>query len=150
MLKQSKASIQITGAAYDFTSSELQSWPLYSGRVQAGFPSPADDYIEDKIDLNKHLIKKPSATFLVRASGDSMINAGIRDGDLLIVDRSIKPTSGKIVIAAVEGHLTVKRLIIKSGKPWLMPANNDFHPIPVDPESGVLVWGVVTNCIHAC
>jgi DNA polymerase V len=148
--KAVRVPISLVDAVKEYAATEGLKLPLYSSRVQAGFPSPADDYIEDKIDLNHHLIKKPSATFLVRASGDSMIDAGIRDGDLLIVDRSLKPTSGKIVIAAVEGQLTVKRLIIKNGKPWLMPANKDFQPIPVDPESGVMVWGVVTNCIHAC
>ena len=78
-----------------------------------------------------------------------MIDAGIKDGDLLIVDRSIQPTNGKVVIAAVDGQLTVKFLILKKGKAFLMPANAEFPPIPVDPENGVLIWGVVTNSIHA-
>jgi DNA polymerase V len=87
--------------------------PLYANKISAGFPSPADDYIEMKLDLNTHLIKHPAATFFVRVSGDSMLNAGINSGDLLIVDRSIEPVDGKIVIVALNGELTVKRLSIK-------------------------------------
>jgi DNA polymerase V len=116
--------------------------------VQAGFPSPAEDYIENEIDLNAFLVKHPSATFLVRASGNSMKDAGISDGDVLVVDRSVKPVNGKVVIAAVDGQLTVKFLIIKQGKAFLMPANADYYPIPVDPENGVTIWGVVTSSIH--
>ena len=89
--------------------------PLQSCKVQAGFPSFADDSVEDNIDLNKHLIKHPAATFFVRVSGNSMIGAGIHDNDLLIVDRSLNPVNGNIVIAAIEGFLTVKRFIMKKG-----------------------------------
>ena len=133
----------------DLQAREEMRIPLYSSRVQAGYPSPADNHSDETIDLNQHLVRKPDTTFLVRAAGESMIDAGIRDGDLLVVDRSIMPTNGKVVIAAVEDQLTVKFLIIKKGKPFLMPANADFPPIPVDPENGVLIWGVVTNSIHA-
>ncbi len=122
--------------------------PMYSNTVQAGFPSPAEDYIESEIDLNAFLVKQPSATFLVRAAGNSMKDAGISDGDILVVDRSVKPVNGKVVIAAVDGQLTVKFLIIKKGKAFLMPANADYHPIPVDPDNGVTIWGVVTSSIH--
>ena len=122
--------------------------PMYSNTVQAGFPSPAEDYIENEIDLNAFLVKQPSATFLVRAAGNSMKDAGISDGDILVVDRSVKPVNGKVVIAAVDGQLTVKFLIIKQGKAFLMPANADYPPIPVDPDNGVTIWGVVTSSIH--
>ena len=89
--------------------------PLYLSKVSAGFPSPADDYIENKLDLNTHLIKHPSATFFLKVSGDSMKNAGIQSGDMLIFDKSLGPTDGKIVIAALDGELTVKRLLIGKG-----------------------------------
>lgn len=118
--------------------------PLYASRVQAGFPSPADDYMEAKLDLNQYLIKRPAATFLVRAQGDSMINAGIFEGDIMVVDRSIKPTDGKIVIAVVDGELTVKRLV----KGQLRPENDAYDIVAYNPEDGFSIWGVVTNVIH--
>ena len=89
---------------------------FYNCAVTAGFPSPADDYIENKLDLNNYLIKRPSATFFVRVTGDSMINAGIHNNDILIVDRSIKPRHGKIIVAALDGHMTVKRLYLRDKK----------------------------------
>ena len=123
--------------------------PLYSSKVQAGFPSPADDHIEGHLDLNEHLIKHPAATFFVRASGHSMIGAGIHENDILIIDRSMTPVSGKIVIAAVDGQLTVKRLHQKNGTLFLLPENKDFAPIEVKEGSEVYIWGVVTNVIHS-
>lgn len=123
--------------------------PLQSCKVQAGFPSFADDSVEDNIDLNKYLIKHPAATFFVRVSGDSMLGAGIHDNDLLIVDRSLSPSNGKIVIAAVEGFLTVKRLILKNGEAYLHAENDAFLPIKLNAETGTHIWGVVTNVIHA-
>jgi DNA polymerase V len=122
--------------------------PLYSHRVPAGFPSPADDFIESYLDLNEHLIKHPAATFFVRAEGTSMINAGIHHGDMLVVDRSIEPTDGAIVIAVVNGELTVKRLKKNAGRVWLMPENPDFKPMEITEEMEVIVWGVVKNSIH--
>ncbi len=122
--------------------------PLQACKVQAGFPSFADDSIEDHIDLNKYLIKHPAATFFVRVSGDSMLGAGIHDNDLLIVDRSLTPSNGKIIIAVVEGYLTVKRLIIKNDKAYLYAENDTFIPIKINSETGTHIWGVVTNVIH--
>lgn len=122
--------------------------PLYGHKVAAGFPSPADDYIERQLDLNEHLIPHKEATFFLRVSGDSMINAGIQSGDLLVVDRSIEPKNNKIIIAAVDGELTVKRLSIKRGKTWLLPENDDFSPIEVKDEQDMMIWGVVTSVIH--
>lgn len=122
--------------------------PLYGCSVRAGFPSPADDYIEDYLDLNEFLIKHPSATFMVRAKGDSMINASIKSGDILIVDRSIEPTHGKIVIAAVDSELTVKRLYKKSGQVKLLPENPDYPEIEITENMESVIWGVVTNVIH--
>ena len=122
--------------------------PLYGSSVRAGFPSPADDYIEDFLDLNEYLIKHPAATFLVRAIGDSMINASINSGDILVVDRSIEPTHGKIIIAAVDGELTVKRLYKKDNQTKLLPENPDYPEILITEESETVIWGVVTNVIH--
>lgn len=124
--------------------------PLYSTSVQAGSPSPADDYIDDKIDLNEYLVKRPGETFMVRATGESMINAGIFPGDVLIVDRSLKPANGKIVIAAVDGQLTVKRFQKeKNGAVALLPENPSFEPIVLTEGNDLVIWGVVTNVIHA-
>ncbi len=105
------------------------SLPLYSNKVPAGFPSPADDHMEGKLDLNNHLVKHPTATFFVRASGESMVGAGIHDGDILVVDRSLEPRHGKIIIAAVDGQLTVKRLQKRGSKTLLAPENKKYKPI---------------------
>lgn len=122
--------------------------PLYGCSVRAGFPSPADDYIEMHLDLNSHLIKHPAATFFVTASGDSMRGAGIESGDMLIVDRSIEAIDGKIVIAALNGELTVKRLSRKNGKVQLLPENDLYPPIEISDEEHLVIWGVVTHVIH--
>lgn len=121
--------------------------PLYSNKISAGFPSPADDYIETKLDLNRYLIKHPASTFFVRVSGDSMINAGIQSGDMLIVDRGVEPTDGKIVIAALDGELTVKRLFKKNGQLKLLAENANYQPIHIV-EQDMVIWGVVIHVIH--
>ena len=123
--------------------------PLYSNKVSAGLPSSADDHIEAQLDLNSYLIKNPSSTFLVRVSGESMKNAGIFPNDILIVDRSLKPAIGKVVVVALDGELTVKRLAKTQGKLYLMPENPDFSPISVKALQALNVYGVVTNVIHA-
>jgi DNA polymerase V len=123
--------------------------PLYSSKVQAGFPSPADDYIEDKLDLNEHLVQHPAATFIVKAIGDSMTGDGINENDLLIVDRKIEATDGKIVIAAVDGYLTVKRLYKRNGVIKLYPSNPNYEPIHIEGEVHLQIWGVVTHVIHS-
>lgn len=123
--------------------------PLYGCKVRAGFPSPADDYIESYLDLNSHLIQHPAATFFVRASGDSMTDVGIADGDLLVVDRSLSPTHGKIVIAAVNGELTVKRLSLLDGVTKLMPENEHYTPIVITEELDLVIWGVVVHNIRS-
>ncbi len=135
-------------AVKQFLAKGTQYCPLYSSRVQAGFPSPADDYIEAHLDLNEHLIKHPAATFFVKAEGDSMIGAHIQSGDLLIVDRSLTPTHGKIVIAAIQGELTVKRLYQQQGKVQLIPENPNYPIIDVTESSELVIWGVVTHIIH--
>lgn len=122
--------------------------PLYCSSVQAGFPSPADDYLEESLNLTEKLIKHPTATFLVRVKGDSMVNAGIKQGDMLIVDRSIKPKSDDIVIAIVNGEFTVKRLKLKDSKVYLLPENNRYPYIKIEESDDTYIWGVVTSCIH--
>lgn len=123
--------------------------PLFASKVAAGSPSMADDHVEAHVDLHQVLIKNTEATFLVRVSGQSMIDAGIHENDLLIVDRHIPPRDGKIVIAAIDGQLTVKRLCRRKNQLFLMPENKKFKPIPVTEENDMIIWGVVTNVIHA-
>lgn len=123
--------------------------PFYNTAVAAGFPSPADDHLADALDLNELLIKHPVATFFLRVAGSSMINAGIHHGDILVVDRSLEPIHGKVVIASVNGELTVKRLS-RTGKKLLLVAENEaFAPIEITEDVDLRIWGVVTNVIHA-
>jgi DNA polymerase V len=122
--------------------------PMFTEQVAAGFPSPADDYLEGNLDLNEYLIKHPVATFFVRVTGDSMIGAGIHSGDLLIVDKALEATSGKVVIAVVNGELTVKKLVRRDGVIYLMPENDKYKPIEVKDEIDLEIWGVVTSVIH--
>jgi DNA polymerase V len=132
-----------------FIDQGAQPIPLYASHVKAGFPSPAEDYAEQHLDLNSHLIQRPSATFFLRVSGDSMVNAGIFNGDLLIVDRSLEPSHGKIVIAAINGELTVKRLHKTAQGVFLVAENEDYEPIALHESDHVQLWGVVTHAIHA-
>ena len=122
---------------------------FYDIGVSAGFPSPADDYKEKKLDLNDLLIRQPEATFFAKASGDSMTGAGIFDGDMLIVDRSITAADGKIVIAVVNGELTVKRFKLVGRTAQLYAENPKYSPITLCEGDNVNVWGVVTNVIHS-
>ncbi len=124
------------------------SLPLYLSTVAAGFPSPADDYLEKRLDINEYLIRNPAATFLVRASGDSMKDAGILDGDMLVVDRSLQAMGGKIVIALIHGEFTVKTLKQRDGRTYLVPANAAYSVIEVTPEMECEVWGVVVSVIR--
>jgi DNA polymerase V len=122
--------------------------PVFLSAVSAGFPSPAEDYVEGKLDLNEHLIPRPSATFLVRATGDSMTGAGIFSGDLLIVDRSVQAGHGSIIIAVIDSELTVKRLYRRKGVIRLEAANPAYPAIPVSDDMELWCWGVVTAAIH--
>lgn len=124
-------------------------FPLYLSPVRAGFPSPADDYIEKQLDLNEHLIKHPAATFLLKATGNSMINAGIFPGDLLIVDRSLEAVNNKIVVAVLNGEFTVKRLKKRQGKITLLAENPAYPPIEILEESNFEIWGVVAHVLHS-
>lgn len=122
--------------------------PLFSCHVSAGFPSPADDYIDQRLDLNDLLIANPAATFFVRAAGDSMTGAAITHGDILIVDRSLTATSGKIVIAIINGELTVKRLVHTATSCQLVAENPAYPALEISEDSDFQVWGVVTSVIH--
>jgi len=122
---------------------------IFSATVSAGFPSPAADYEEGKLDLNRHLIKNPPATFFVRATGDSMVGAGIHSGDLLIVDRSLEPKNNNVIIAALNGELTVKRIRIRGKKISLVPENDNYSAQKIEGGMEFEVWGVVTNVIHS-
>jgi len=115
--------------AFPETDHQSLSIPLFLSRVPAGFPSPADDYVEKRLDLNEHLIDHPAATFFVRVKGDSMEGAGIHDGDLLVVDRALEPSHGRIVIAVVNGELMVERLAFRDGHAWLEPENPAYRPL---------------------
>ena len=121
---------------------------IASCSVSAGFPSPATDYMEEELDLNKLLIRNPDATFFVRVSGESMIDAGIFDGDLLIIDRSLVAKSGSIVLAIVEDEFTVKRLQVTHHKTILMPENKTYQPLDVTNNESFRIWGVVSSSIH--
>ena len=121
---------------------------LYLNSVCAGFPSPANDYLEGEIDLNRYLIKNPLATFIVKSQGNSMLQAGSHSGDLLIVDRSIKAKNNSIVVASVDGDLIVKRIKI-SGKKYLLASDNKtYKDIKINNESDIFIWGTVTKVIH--
>ena len=122
--------------------------PLFIARIAAGYPSPADDYIEEQIDLNKKLITHPEATYLVRVIGDSMINARIQTGDFLIVDRSLKPDNNDIVVAILNREITVKRLIKKTNRWYLVAANPKYPPFEIAPEMDFELWGKVTYIFH--
>lgn len=131
-----------------FATKRSFTLPVYSSRVQAGYAMPADDHVEDRIDLMSFLGDDLEDAFVVYATGDSMKDAGIFDGDPLLVKPKKKPGHGKIVVAAIDGQVTVKFLILKQGKPFLMPANPAFNEIPIDPETGVVIWGVVDTWVR--
>jgi DNA polymerase V len=122
--------------------------PLFGHRVPAGFPSPADNYVEAWLDLNEHLIEHREATFFVQASGDSMTGAGIQDGNLLVVDHALEPRHGDIVIAVIDGELTVKRLDKRRGKVRLVAENPAYAPIEFKDGQELTIWGVVTSVIQ--
>lgn len=125
---------------------QIMAIPLFADIVQCGFPSPAQDYVEQRIDLNELLVQHPSSTYFVKAAGDSMIDAGIGDGDLLVVDSAYRATHGDIVIAAVEGEFTVKQLQLRPTV-QLNPMNSAYSPIKVNSEETLDIFGVVTHII---
>lgn len=124
------------------------SIPLYHSFVRAGFPSPADDFIEQYLDLNEFLIRSKSSTFFIRVSGDSMINAGIHEDDILIIDKSLNPKNNDVILAILNGEFTVKRYVKKNNQVVLMPENKRYAPKFINSYDEFEVWGVVTNVIH--
>ena len=129
------------------TSTKLEL-PFFNG-ISAGFPSPAQDFIDVSIDLNKELIKNPSSTFFARVNGDSMKDLGIGDGDLIVIDKSLEPTDGKIAVCYIDGEFTLKTIKIENGRCWLMPANDKYKPLEVTPENEFTVWGILVHVIKS-
>jgi len=122
--------------------------PLMESCVMAGFPSPAEQYVEQALDLNELLVKHPAGTFFVRAAGDSMLQAGILPGDILVVDRTLEPIDGSIVIAAVDGEFTVKHINFDGNSVRLVAANPEYQPIMIEDGSELRLFGVITATIH--
>ncbi|HNT52201.1 MAG TPA: translesion error-prone DNA polymerase V autoproteolytic subunit [Candidatus Syntrophosphaera sp.] len=147
MAKKLKSDGSIKAIYVCDTTTELPR-PLVGQHIPAGFPSPAQDYIEGSLDLNKYVIKHPASTFFIRVDGDSMINAGIIDDDIAVVDRSLDATHNRIVVAIYDGELTLKRLRIEDGVYWLCSENPAYKPILVEQDLEFYVWGVVTFVIH--
>lgn len=134
----------------DFYSAVVESeleLPFVSSGISAGFPSPADDFLDSGIDLNKELIKNPYSTFYGRVRGDSMKDLGIHNGDLLVIDKSLEPQNGKIAVCYIDGEFTVKTIKIEDDCCWLVPANENYKPIKVTAENDFIVWGIVINVI---
>lgn len=130
------------------TESEIEL-PLIAGGIKAGFPSPAADFADASIDLNKTIIKHPATTFYGRVSGDSMKDLGIHDGDLLVIDKSLEPQNGKIAVCSIDGEFTFKTIKIENDHCWLIPANDDYKPIKVTEENDFIIWGIVTHVIKS-
>ena len=134
--------------SFDSTSKKFKV-PLLNDSVSAGFPSPADDYTEENIYLNEHLISNPFSTFFLRVKGDSMINAGIKDKDLIIVDKSLRAKPGNIIIAMIDGEFTIKRLAIKNDELYLKAENHNYPDFRFKNHIDVQIWGVVIYSIHS-
>ena len=134
---------------YSDSTSKKFKIPLLNDSVSAGFPSPADDYTEENIDLNEHLISNPFSTFFLRVKGDSMINAGIKDKDLIIVDKSLIAKPGNIIIAMIDGEFTIKRLSIKNDELYLKAENHNYPDFRFKNHIDVQIWGVVIYSIHS-
>jgi len=132
---------------YSAETATRLSRPYVDTGIRAGFPSPADDFSYLSIDLNKELIRNKEATFFARVKGDSMQDAGLNDGDLLVIDRSLEPRDGKIAVCFIDGEFTVKRIKIEKDVVWLMPENPRYDPIKVTPENELIIWGIVTAVI---
>jgi DNA polymerase V len=148
-MKQLKTGNKIHLEVYNSNTTSNLSLQLVENGISAGFPSPADDFLDASIDLNKTLIKNKDATFYGRVKGDSMINGGLSDGDLLIIDKSIEPKNGKIAVCFIDGEFTVKRIKIEKELIWLIPENKNYQPIKVTADNDFVIWGIVTNVIKA-
>tara|TARA_Y100000768_G_scaffold303546_1_gene237451 strand:+ start:253 stop:684 length:432 start_codon:yes stop_codon:yes gene_type:complete len=127
-------------------SNQIGQWLIEQG-ISAGFPSPADDFKEIRLSLDNELVKNKDATFYARVSGESMIGAGLDDGDLLVIDRSLNPTNGKIAVCFIEGEFTVKRIKKEKDKLYLMPENKIYKPIELKGDDELIIWGIVIYVI---
>lgn len=127
--------------------SENLEMPYFNTGISAGFPSPAEDFKQERLSLDKMLVKNKLATFYARVSGQSMIGAGIDDNDLLVIDRSLEPENNKIAVCFLDGEFTVKRLKVNKGEVWLQPENEKYQPIKITEENDFVIWGIVTNVI---
>lgn len=132
---------------YKVDAETFMPLPYADGGIKAGFPSPAQDYISQAIDLNKELIHHPNTTFYGRVSGDSMKDAGLDDGDILVIDKSLEPRSGDMAVCYIDGEFTIKYIKIDAKVIWLIPANEAYKPIKVTPENEFQIWGIVTYSI---
>ena len=128
------------------TNNEADVWLAGEG-ISAGFPSPADDFKEVRISLDKAVVKNKAATFYARVAGQSMVRAGLDDGDLLVIDRSLEPQDGKIAVCFVDGEFTVKRLKVAEDCVWLMPENEQYKPLQVTEDNALIIWGIVTHVL---
>ncbi|UMB55346.1 translesion error-prone DNA polymerase V autoproteolytic subunit [Lutibacter sp. A64] len=134
---------------YSSDTSTSINLPLVDSGISAGFPSPADDFLDAAIDLNKEFVKNPSTTFYGRVKGDSMINAGLNNGDLLIIDKSLEPINDKIAVCFIDGEFTVKRINIDKNCVWLVAENEKYKPIRVTEDNDFIIWGIVTTVIKS-
>ena len=134
---------------YTADTSTAINLPLIDSGISAGFPSPAGDFLDVSIDLNKEFVKNPSTTFYGRVRGDSMVNAGLNDGDLLIIDKSLEPLNNKIAVCFIDGEFTVKRIKIGKDIIWLVAENEKYKPIKVTKDNDFLIWGIVTTVIKS-
>ena len=128
------------------TGNSLGQWLIEQG-ISAGFPSPADDFKEIRISLDKELVKNQESTFYARVCGDSMIDAGLHDGDLLVIDRSLNPENGRIAVCYIDGDFTVKRIIKREEELYLKPENKNYKEIKIEKEDTLIIWGLVTYVI---
>ena len=144
-LKKNKSTKNIE--IYSLEKSKLQKRPIVNEDIAAGFPSPAEDFKEVRISLDKELVKNEEATFYARVRGNSMVDANIEDGDLLVIDRSIESRNGKVAVCMIDGEFTIKRLKIEKECVYLMPENKSYKPIKVEEGNELIIWGIVTYVI---
>ena len=142
-----RAPLTVVGMA-DANADGGATCPLYLAPVNAGWPSAAEDYIDGQINLHELIVRNPAATFFLRASGESMLGVGIHDGDLLVVDRSLDAAHNRVVIAALEGELLVKRLCRRDGRVYLQSANPDYPEFDITEREYAHIWGVVSHVVH--
>lgn len=134
---------------YEIDTNNELSIPLVDGGISAGFPSPAQDFLDSAIDLNKELIKNPASTFYARVNGQSMEDMGIDSGDLVIIDKSLIPQNGKIAVCFLDGEFTMKKIKFEKDCCWLVPANKNFSPIKVTNDNDFIIWGIVIHVIKS-